>query len=58
MKIFDPGFSTAGQADRDAGHGVGMDVVKQKLLRLGAHLRIRTRENQHTQFSVRFAVQT
>ena len=58
MKIFDPGFSTAGQADRDAGHGVGMDVVKQKLLRLGAHLRIKTRENQYTQFSVRFAVQS
>lgn len=56
MKIFDPGFTTAPQADRDAGHGVGMDVVKQKLLRLGARLRIKTRENCYTQFSVRFAV--
>lgn len=56
MKIFDPGFSTALQADRDAGHGVGMDVVKQKLLRLGAHLRIKTREDCYTQFSIRFAV--
>ncbi len=56
MKIFDPGFSTAVEVDRDAGHGVGMDVVKQKLLRLGARLRIMTRENQYTQFIVRFAV--
>lgn len=56
MKIFDPGFSTAQQADRDAGHGVGMDVVKQKLLQLGARLRIRTREDCYTQFSIRFAV--
>jgi len=56
MKIFDPGFTTALQPDRDAGHGVGMDVVKQKLLRLGARLRIKTRENCYTQFSVRFAV--
>ena len=56
MKIFDPGFSTAAHADRDAGHGVGMDVVKQKLLQLGARLRIKTRENCYTQFSVRFAI--
>ncbi len=56
MKIFDPGFSTAAVADRDAGHGVGMDVVKQKLHDLGARLRIVTRENRYTQFVVRFAV--
>lgn len=56
MKIFEQGFSTADEVDRDAGHGVGMDVAKQKLLRLGARLRIVTRENQYTQFIVRFAV--
>ncbi len=55
-RIFDSGFSTALRADRDAGHGVGMDVVKQILLRLGAHLRIKTRENTYTQFCIRFAV--
>ncbi len=56
MRIFDPGFSTVQQADRDAGHGVGMDIVKQKILQLGARLRIQTRENCYTQFIVRFAV--
>jgi two-component system chemotaxis sensor kinase CheA len=55
MKIFDPGFSTAGQASRDAGHGVGMDVVKSKVEQLGARLRISSRENTFTQFSIHFA---
>jgi two-component system, chemotaxis family, sensor kinase CheA len=56
MKIFDAGFSTAAPAGRDAGHGVGMDVVKQKIEQLGARLRITTRDNMFTQFSIRFAV--
>jgi two-component system, chemotaxis family, sensor kinase CheA len=55
MKIFEPGFSTAGQSSRDAGHGVGMDVVKHKLEQLGARIRISSRENAFTQFSIHFA---
>ncbi|OGB26360.1 MAG: hypothetical protein A3I66_13530 [Burkholderiales bacterium RIFCSPLOWO2_02_FULL_57_36] len=55
MKIFEPGFSTAGQASRDAGHGVGMDVVKSKVEQLGARLRISSREHAFTQFSIHFA---
>ena len=56
MKIFEPGFSTVINPDRDAGHGVGMDIVKEKLMRLGAHLNIKTRENAFTQFRIRFTV--
>jgi two-component system chemotaxis sensor kinase CheA len=56
MKIFDAGFSTATDVGRDAGHGVGMDVVKQKIEQLGARLRITTRDHMFTQFSIRFAV--
>ncbi len=55
MKIFEPGFTTIGHASHDAGHGVGMDVVKQKIQQLGAQLQISTRENVFTQFSIRFA---
>lgn len=55
MKIFEPGFSTTEQPGRDSGHGVGMDVVKQKLQQLGARLRIATREDMFTQFSIHFA---
>ena len=55
MKIFEPGFSTAGQVGRDAGHGVGMDVVQQKIQKLSGKLRISTRRDAYTQFSIRFA---
>lgn len=54
MKIFDPGFSTATAVDRDAGHGVGMDIVKQKIGALGARLGIATQKHLYTMFSVRF----
>jgi len=55
MKIFDAGFSTAGQVTRDAGHGVGLDVVREKIRQLGAQLKIRSSANAYTQFSIRFA---
>lgn len=55
LKIFEPGFSTAQNVSRDAGHGVGMDVVKNKVEQLGARLRISTKANAFTQFSIYFA---
>lgn len=55
MKIFEPGFSTAENATRDAGHGVGMDVIKHKMEQLGARLSISSRPNAFTQFSICFA---
>ncbi|MCG8314578.1 MAG: type IV pili methyl-accepting chemotaxis transducer N-terminal domain-containing protein [Pseudomonadales bacterium] len=56
MKIFEPGFSTADEVSKDAGHGVGMDIVKQKIKDLGARLRIATRKDNYTKFCIRFAV--
>jgi sensor histidine kinase regulating citrate/malate metabolism len=41
--------------ERDAGHGVGMDIVKSKVEQLRARLRISSRENAFTQFSIHFA---
>lgn len=55
MKIFEAGFSTASTVDRDAGQGVGMDVVRDKVKQLGARLRISTRENAYTEINIRFA---
>ncbi|GAC1623765.1 MAG: hypothetical protein NVS9B10_09080 [Nevskia sp.] len=55
LKLFEPGFSTAAQVSRDAGHGVGMDVVWQKILKLGARLSVSSRADAYTQFSIRFA---
>jgi two-component system chemotaxis sensor kinase CheA len=56
MKIFEPGFSTAAHVSRDAGHGVGMDVVKHRIEQLGARLRISSRAREFTQFSIQFAI--
>ena len=54
MKIFEPGFSTAITVDRDAGQGVGMDIVKQKIGAIGARLGIASKKNLYTMFSIRF----
>jgi chemotaxis protein histidine kinase CheA len=56
LKIFDSGFSSADVASRDAGHGVGLDVVKHMIGQLGASLRISTKEHVYTQFNIRFPV--
>lgn len=54
LKIFEPGFSTVTEVSADAGHGVGMDVVRQKIRAIGAQLRIVSRRHSFTQFSIRF----
>ncbi len=55
LQIFETGVSTAAAVSVDAGHGVGMDVVRQKVRELGAKLRIVSRPQTFTKFSVRFA---
>jgi two-component system, chemotaxis family, sensor kinase CheA len=54
--IFEPGFSTAAQnADRDAGRGVGLDLVKTRLVALRAQLKLDTQPGQFTEFRIQFA---
>ncbi|MDQ5887923.1 MAG: two-component system, chemotaxis family, sensor kinase CheA [Pseudomonadota bacterium] len=55
MKIFEPGFSTASSAGIDAGRGVGMDLVKERVSRLGGQLKLASRPNEFTSFALRFA---
>jgi HPt (histidine-containing phosphotransfer) domain-containing protein len=68
MKIFEPGFSTARAPDhedsrdtttrdpgRDAGRGVGLDLVQDKIGRLGGRLRLASQPGSYTEFAVRFA---
>ncbi len=56
MKIFEPGFSTAGGgADRDAGRGVGLDVVKERLVGLRAQLKVATQPGRFTEFRIQLA---
>lgn len=56
MKLFEPGISTSPTVDNDAGRGVGLDVVAEKVKAMGAHIRLGTRPNLFTQFNIIFAV--
>ncbi|MDO5686485.1 MAG: ATP-binding protein [Neisseria sp.] len=50
--IFHPGLSTAQHAAEDAGEGRGMDIVKDRVNRLRGKLKVRSAEQQFTQFTV------
>lgn len=54
--LFEPGFSTAGNVDRHAGRGIGLDLVKASLTHLGASLSLRYQDNEFTEFRVRIPV--
>ncbi|MCL2831459.1 MAG: ATP-binding protein [Betaproteobacteria bacterium] len=54
-KLFEPGFSTASEAaDRDAGHGVGLDVVRAKIRTMHGYLLVKSRTDLFTEFHIRF----
>jgi two-component system, chemotaxis family, sensor kinase CheA len=55
MKLFEPGVSTSATIDNDAGRGVGLDVVAEKVKAMGAQIRLGTRPNLFTQFNIIFA---
>ncbi len=55
MKLFEPGISTSATIDNDAGRGVGLDVVAEKVKAMGAKIRLGTRPNLFTQFNIIFA---
>lgn len=52
--LFTPGFSTYNQADDDAGRGVGLDVVKDRVQKLGGKIGIHSQPGQFTRFSFTF----
>lgn len=51
-KIFDQGFSTAKEVTNISGRGVGMDVVKQKIVSLGGTIDVSSEENKGTVFTI------
>jgi chemotaxis protein histidine kinase CheA len=55
-KLFEPGVSTAANADRDAGHGIGLDVVRSKVRAMHGYLQVKSRADQFTEFHIRFEV--
>lgn len=52
--IFTPGFSTAEHVSDDAGRGMGMDVVMQKIKQSKGKINISHKEGQFTRFVVTF----
>ncbi|MCL2297472.1 MAG: ATP-binding protein [Proteobacteria bacterium] len=56
LRLFEPGFSTAVAADRDAGHGVGLDVVAEKIMKLRGHLTLNSKAQAFTEFKIRFSL--
>jgi len=51
--IFAPGFSTAAEATNVSGRGVGMDVVKQNIEKLGGTVRVQSTPGEGTEMSLR-----
>ncbi|WP_431270442.1 chemotaxis protein CheW [Dankookia sp. P2] len=51
--IFRPGFSTAAAVTAVSGRGVGMDVVKTNMERIGGTIDIRSREGHGTTFTIK-----
>ncbi|MEN0076737.1 MAG: chemotaxis protein CheW, partial [Paracraurococcus sp.] len=51
--IFRPGFSTAAAVTNVSGRGVGMDVVKTNMERIGGTIDIRSREGRGTSFVIK-----
>jgi two-component system chemotaxis sensor kinase CheA len=54
-KLFEPGFSTADGTDKDAGRGVGMDLVQSLINEIGGELKIDTKPDVFTQFAFRIS---
>lgn len=54
LKIFEPGFSTAGGVDLHAGRGVGLDAVADCVRQLGGQISLLSRPLHYTEFVVRF----
>jgi chemotaxis protein histidine kinase CheA len=56
MHIFKTGFSTATEADRDAGRGVGLDIVSEKVVQLHGNLTLNSKVGEFTEFKITFVV--
>jgi chemosensory pili system protein ChpA (sensor histidine kinase/response regulator) len=50
--IFEPGFSTADRVTALSGRGVGMDVVRNKLMQIRGDVKVETQAGQGTRFTI------
>ncbi|MCQ2748831.1 MAG: chemotaxis protein CheA [Clostridia bacterium] len=54
--IFLPGFSTADKVDAVSGRGVGMDVVKTDITKVGGTVRVDTHAGEGTKFTLKIPI--
>ena len=52
--IFSPGFSTLDKSTEDAGRGVGLDIIKDRISALGGKISVATQAGAYTRFSFTF----
>ena len=50
--IFIPGVTTSEQATMTAGRGMGMDIIKNKVTKIGGKINITTKEGLFTEFDI------
>ncbi|MGB0713841.1 MAG: ATP-binding protein, partial [Gammaproteobacteria bacterium] len=50
--IFEPGFSTADEVNEVAGRGVGMDIVRDEIARMGGRMRLSYAPDSFTEFTL------
>ncbi|EMJ96016.1 ATP-binding protein [Leptospira alstonii] len=53
---FEPVFSTAGESTLHAGRGMGMDIIKQRVKKIGGKLKINYDPGQFTEFKFIFPI--
>lgn len=56
--LFDPGVSSRDEADELAGRGVGLDLVRETIARLGGEIRMSSTPGKGTTFTLRLPVST
>ncbi len=54
--IFLPGFSTASQVDSVSGRGVGMDVVRTDITKIGGSVKVETTPGMGTKFTLKIPI--
>lgn len=54
LLMLSDGFSTADEANEDAGKGVGMGIIKTTVQEMGGKMNIATAQHQYTRFSIKF----
>ncbi|MCD6531470.1 chemotaxis protein CheA [bacterium] len=50
--IFEPGFTTAEKATKDAGRGAGLDAVRDEISSIGGNIFVKSQRNRGTTFTI------